>query len=189
MFTHIPLSGCVTSLQSSISLLSSSIAILDSKVNDFPRLTKVLQTDTVRPGSLRPFLCSTELFLQHFHLLPESALTNAQSTLLSTITPELNSLLSRVESHLDKLARREQSLIAKYELQEGRLSGSHPTRSVKASAFRSSRLETGDEEEDREKERLRQIKRKKERLSYTVERLKLEAGQRERELKMSVAGR
>jgi len=171
MSTHTPLCGCVTSLQSSISLLSSSIAILDSKVNDFPRLTKVLQTDT------------------HFHLLPESALTNAQSTLLSTITPELNSLLSRVESHLDKLARREQSLIAKYELQEGRLSGSHPTRSVKASAFKSSRLETGDEEEDREKERLRQIKRKKERLSYTVERLKLEAGQRERELKMSVAGR
>jgi len=42
-----PLAGCVNSLQSSISLLSSSIAILDTGVNDFPRLGKVLQTTRV----------------------------------------------------------------------------------------------------------------------------------------------
>lgn len=42
-----PLAGCVNSLQSSISLLSSSIAVLDTGVNDFPRLGKVLQTTRV----------------------------------------------------------------------------------------------------------------------------------------------
>ena len=47
-----PLSGCVNSLQSSISLLGSSIAILDSGVNDFPRLSKVLQTTRVSVSCL-----------------------------------------------------------------------------------------------------------------------------------------
>ena len=42
-----PLAGCVASLQSSISLLTSSISILDTGVNDFPRLAKVLETTRV----------------------------------------------------------------------------------------------------------------------------------------------
>jgi len=41
------LSSCVSSLRSSNQLLSSSISILDSGVNDFPRLSKVLQTTRV----------------------------------------------------------------------------------------------------------------------------------------------
>lgn len=42
------LSSCVSSLQSTNQLLSSSISILDSGVSDFPRLSKVLQTTRVR---------------------------------------------------------------------------------------------------------------------------------------------
>lgn len=42
------LEGCVASLRSSMQLLDSSISILDSGVNDFPRLAKVLQTTRVR---------------------------------------------------------------------------------------------------------------------------------------------
>jgi DASH complex subunit SPC19 len=41
------LAGCVTSLQSSIALLDSSISILDTGVNDFPRLSKTLQSTRV----------------------------------------------------------------------------------------------------------------------------------------------
>jgi DASH complex subunit SPC19 len=41
------LASSVASLRSSIHLLDSSIDILDSGVNDFPRLTKVLQTTRV----------------------------------------------------------------------------------------------------------------------------------------------
>lgn len=48
-----PLAGCVNSLQSGISLLNSSISILDSGVNDFPRLAKVLQTTRVSILSFR----------------------------------------------------------------------------------------------------------------------------------------
>lgn len=43
------LEGCVASLRSSMQLLDSSISILDSGVNDFPRLAKVLQPTRVRP--------------------------------------------------------------------------------------------------------------------------------------------
>lgn len=44
--TALPL--CVSSLQSSLALLSSSIAILDASTADFSRLSKVLQTTRVR---------------------------------------------------------------------------------------------------------------------------------------------
>ena len=47
------LQGCVTSLRSSMQLLESSIGILDSGVNDYPRLGKVLQTTRVCPN-MRP---------------------------------------------------------------------------------------------------------------------------------------
>jgi hypothetical protein len=41
------LQGCVTSLRTSMQLLESSINILDTGVNDYPRLTRVLQTTRV----------------------------------------------------------------------------------------------------------------------------------------------
>ena len=139
--------------------------------------------------------------IQHFELLPESTLQSAQSSLLASLTPEVTSLLSRVETHLDKLARREQALIAKCELQEGRLSSSRSSGGIaKAGRTRGrgdseadrqgSREESVDRvglEQGREALRLKQMRQKKERLSYAVERLTVQAQQRERQLRMSMA--
>ena len=130
--------------------------------------------------------------MQHFELLPESALVESQSSLLASLTPELNSLLNRVETHLDKLARREQSLIAKCELQEGRLSSSRASGGVVGRQSKEGKKMVDDDvgdgvEQGREQLRLKQMRQKKERLSYAVDRLTLQAQQRERQLRMSMA--
>lgn len=52
--TQNALQGCVTSLRSSMQLLESSISVLDSGVNDYPRLAKVLQTTRVRKEKMCP---------------------------------------------------------------------------------------------------------------------------------------
>nr|POE62540.1 dash complex subunit spc19 [Quercus suber] len=159
------LQGCVSSLQSSMQLLESSISILDAGVNDYPRLAKVLQTT------------------RHFELVSEADLVTAQSSLLSELQPEVSNLLSRVELYLDKLERREQSLIAKADLQEGRLSRSSapPKKTASSSATRRDALT------DLEEVKMQQLRQKKERLSYAVSRLELQAGQRERQLRKSMA--
>ncbi|KAI4104325.1 MAG: hypothetical protein L6R37_003322 [Teloschistes peruensis] len=164
-----PLADCVSSLRSSNHLLSNSISILDSGVNDFPRLAKVLQTT------------------KHFELLPSSALSAAQTRLLSSLTPEFNNLLARVETHLDRLERREQNLIARCELLEGRLSmsGEDAEAFGKRASGRKSIAAEGDG--SREALRLKQLRAKKERLGYAVERLGLQAQQKERQLRLSVA--
>ncbi|KAI4196888.1 MAG: hypothetical protein LQ350_006257 [Teloschistes chrysophthalmus] len=158
-----PLADCVSSLRSSNHLLSNSISILDSGVNDFPRLAK------------------------HFELLPSSALSAAQTRLLSSLTPEFNNLLARVETHLDRLERREQNLIARCELLEGRLSmsGEDAEAFGKRAGGRKSIAAEGDG--SREALRLKQSRAKKERLGYAVERLGLQARQKERQLRLSVA--
>ena len=106
-----------------------------------------------------------------------------------------------MEDHLDKLARREQALIAKCELQEGRLSSRKISGGMgKVGLFRGrgeletervgSREESVDSvgvEQGREALRLKQMRQKKERLSYAVERLTLQAQQKERQLRMSMA--
>ncbi|KAL8827972.1 MAG: hypothetical protein Q9170_006800 [Blastenia crenularia] len=161
-----PLADCVSSLRSSNHLLGNSISILDSGVNDFPRLTKVLQTT------------------KHFELLPSSALSAAQSRLLSSLTPEFNALLARVETHLDRLERREQALIARCELLEGRLSMNAEDSEALAGGRKSL---AGDGDGSREALKLKQMRAKKERLGYAVERLSLQAQQRERQLRKSVA--
>ncbi|KAM0704593.1 hypothetical protein Q7P35_008827 [Cladosporium inversicolor] len=168
------LQGCVSSLRTSMQLLESSINILDTGVNDYPRLTKVLQTT------------------RHFELVSEPSLQTAQQTLLSSLEPELNALLSRVETHLDKMARREQSLQAKAELQEGRLSNpnqggrqSSASRQSATSAGASSSAAGG--LSSLEQLKISQLRQKKERLSYAVGRLELQAGQRERQLRKSMA--
>ncbi|KAF7187595.1 DASH complex subunit SPC19 [Pseudocercospora fuligena] len=162
--TQNALQGCVSSLRSSMQLLESSINIIDSGVNDYPRLAKVLQTT------------------RHFELVSEHDLTTAQATLLSEIQPEVSNLLSRVETYLDKLERREKSLMAKAELQEGRLA--QPSRSRSKSPARkpgASGINNLDEM------KLQQLRQKKERLSYAVGRLELQASQRQRQLRKSMA--
>ncbi len=126
---------------------------------------------------------------KHFELLPELTLHSAQSTLLASLTPEISSLLSRVEAHIDKLARREEALIARTELLEGRIGEGRLSMGGGArgsgAGVRSSVGMSG--EGSREALRLKQLRGKKERLGYAVERLVLQAQQRERQLRMSVA--
>ncbi|KAK5111901.1 hypothetical protein LTR62_004633 [Meristemomyces frigidus] len=169
MDPNVALNGCVSSLRTSMSLLDSSISILDSGVSDYPRLTRVLQTT------------------RHFELISSHDLTTAQSTLLSEIRPEIDGLLGRVEAYLERLKRREGALIAKAELQEGRLSrssggeqrGNRTPGKVGADGAGSlSKLEEA---------KLGQLRLKKERLSYAVSRLELQAGQRQRQLRKSMA--
>ncbi|KAI9819181.1 MAG: hypothetical protein M1827_007337 [Pycnora praestabilis] len=162
------LSGCVASLKNSMQLLDSSISILDSGVSDFPRLAKVLQTT------------------RHFELLPEYTLQTAQSSLLASITPEVTQLLSRASTHLDKLSRREQSLIARCELQEGRL-GQQGGQRTSAHARQRSKSSIARASQGGKETKLRALRQKKERLSYAVERLTLQAQQKERQLRLSVA--
>ena len=124
--------------------------------------------------------------MQHFELLPEPNLQSAQTRLLDSITPEIGTLFTRVENHLDKLARREQALKARTELLEGRI-GEERRASGRGSGVgeRSSVSMGGDG--SREALRLKQLRGKKERLGYAVQRLVLQAQQRERQLRMSVA--
>ncbi|KAI4192401.1 MAG: hypothetical protein LQ350_008659 [Teloschistes chrysophthalmus] len=164
-----PLADCVSSLRSSNHLLSNSISILDSGVNDFPRLAKVLQTT------------------KHFELLPSSALSAAQTRLLSSLTPEFNNLLARVETHLDRLERREQNLIARCELLEGRLSMSEEDAEAFGKRAGGRKRIAAEGDGSREALRLKQLRAKKERLGYAVERLGLQAQQKERQLRLSVA--
>lgn len=93
-------------------------------------------------------------------------------------------LLSRVETHLDKLERREQALIARCDLLEGRLSHGEEDE-LGANTKGTHRASEG----GREALRLKQMRGKKERLAYAVERLVMQSQQKERQLRMSVAGK
>ena len=125
---------------------------------------------------------------QHFELLPEPTLQSAQSSLLASLTPEVASLLSRVESHVDKLTRREQALIARSELLEGRIGEGRASMVGARGSGAGERSSAGTHGDGgREALRLKQLKGKRERLEYAVERLVLQAQQKERQLRMSVA--
>lgn len=129
--------------------------------------------------------------LQHFELVSESDLRDAQSSVLNEIQPEVESLLTRVNTYLDKLERREKSLIAKCELQEGRLGRASIGRQSDAkSPGRGSRYGAGGGEvglKGLEEVKAMQMRQKKERLSYAVGRLEMQASQRERQLRKSMA--
>lgn len=116
--------------------------------------------------------------------------------------PEVAHLLGRVEAHLDKLERRERALVAKAELQEGRLEAYRQRRRSRSRSRAPAAYELEDEEMSidegegatgraRGNEELKMVamRQKKDRLSYQVDRLTLQASQRERQLRMSVAGR
>lgn len=96
-----------------------------------------------------------------------------------------------METYLDKLERREQSLIAKAELQEGRLSRpsanngpARPSSGVEGAGASGLGAEGLSQLEE---VKLQQLRQKKERLGYAVSRLELQAGQRERQLRKSLA--
>lgn len=91
-----------------------------------------------------------------------------------------------MESILDRLERREQALIARCSLLEGRLSngedggGELGERNNNNNSYNAG-------EEAREVLRLKQVRQKKERLAYAVERLQMQAQQKKRQLRMSIA--
>jgi DASH complex subunit SPC19 len=165
------LGPAVSSLRSSLSLLQSSISILDEGVSDFPRLCKVLQTQ------------------QHFELLPEPTLREAQQSLLDEITPVIGQLLSTAETYVGQLRRKEESLKARYELLEGRLSHGKRNSSLGGNQLVAKNSTTGPSSglTDAKMLELRRLRQKKERLQYAVERLELQSKQRERELRKSMA--
>lgn len=165
------LGPAVSSLRSSLSLLQSSISILDEGVSDFPRLCKVLQTQ------------------QHFELLPEPTLREAQQSLLDEITPAIGQLLSTAETYVTQLGRKEESLKARCELLEGRLS--HGRRNSSLAGGNTMEgiggiSQTGGLTNAKVLE-LKRLRQKRERLQYAVERLELQSKQRERELRKSMA--
>jgi DASH complex subunit SPC19 len=96
-----------------------------------------------------------------------------------------------VQNYLDKLERREQSLIAKCDLNEGRLGSS----AASESAFEAKPKQVGGGNgvggwkpmTALQEMKYKQLRAKKQRLSYSVETLELQAKQRERQLRMSMA--
>ena len=165
------LGPAVSSLRSSLSLLQSSISILDEGVSDFPRLCKVLQAE------------------QHFELLPETTLQEAQESLLNEITPAIGQLLSTAESYVSQLGRKEESLKARYELLEGRLSHDKRNSSLGGNQMVAKKGATRPTSGwmDAKMLELKRLRQKKESLQYAVERLELQSKQRERELRKSMA--
>lgn len=165
------LGPAVSSLQSSLSLLESSISILDEGVSDFPRLCKVLQTQ------------------QHFELLAEPTLREAQQSLVDEIVPAIHQLVSTAERHIDQLARKEESLKARSELLKGRLNNSRRNSSLGGSVPPPRTVESTSSAalSDTKLLEMKRLQQKKERLQYAIERLELQGKQRERELRKSMA--
>ncbi|EXJ85596.1 hypothetical protein A1O1_05962 [Capronia coronata CBS 617.96] len=165
------LGPAVSSLRSSLSLLESSISILDEGVSDFPRLCKVLQTQ------------------QHFELLPEPTLREAQQSLVDEIVPAIDQLLSIAENHVNQLARREAGLKARSELLEGRLNNNRRNSSFGGDIrpFQNTTSTQAAGLADSKVLEMKRLQQKKERLQYAIERLELQSKQRERELRKSMA--
>lgn len=96
--------------------------------------------------------------------------------------------MKRVDNYLDKLERREQSLIAKVDLNDGRLgSDSTSGRPSSAAGQRAIGSKAGRSMNAQQELKYKQLRARKDRLSYAVETLELQAKQRERQLRMSMA--
>lgn len=163
------LGPAVSSLRSSLSLLDSSISILDEGVSDFPRLCKVLQTQ------------------QHFELLPEPTLREAQQSLVDEIVPAITQLLSTAENYTNQLGRKEESLKARSELLEGRLNSNRRRTSSFGGSTQPLRTQPTAPLSDARLLEMKRLQQKKGRLQYAIDRLELQSKQRERELRKSMA--
>ena len=123
---------------------------------------------------------------RHFELLSEPEIQAAQDSLREEIVPEFRHLLGRVEGQLERMERREKGLVSRGELLGGRLEGLNegkrkvavPRRGTSAGGFAGGLGEAHGVGSRENVERMRQLKAKKERLMYTVERLALQKGQK-----------
>lgn len=163
------LGPAVAALRSSLTLLDSSISILDEGVSDFPRLKKVLQTQ------------------QHFELVPEKTLKQAQQALADEVSPAIEQLLTTAEAHLKQLARKEQSLKARSELLEGRLGSKHSAGTEQAIRSRTNTLSRDTGSNESKVLQMKKLRQKKDQLQFAIERLELQTKQKQRELRKSMA--
>lgn len=150
----------MTPLPASLASLSASLSHLSTALSHLDACTADL-----------PRLRRTLTLHPHFALLPAARLSAAQARLSAEIAPEIEALLRTVEAVVARREGRVEWLRSRKGLYEGRLGG-------------------GEEEEEERGERRAQavrLRQKRERLGYAVERLTLQAGQRERQLRMSVA--
>lgn len=171
------LAGCVASLSASCSILSGSLSTLEQGISDFARLSSVLQNQ------------------RHFELLPEGEVLAAQRDLKEEVAPQRDELLNRANKALAQLERVEYSLRKKKELQEVRLQQRRPASgvgvgagagagvSMAKSAYSnygtaggsSDRFAGDDAEQDDKAEQMRALRKKKEKLQYSLNRLQMEA--------------
>ena len=168
--TTTPLTPALTSLRTSTSLLASSLSILSAGTRDLLRLSHVLSQT------------------RHFELAPASSLAEAQTAVLAELKPEVERLLCAVENTIEKRERREEWLRARYALGQGRLNRDSGTQLEDRGSKRGT--SAGAAEEARgpvDEAKARRLQQKRERLSYTVQRLQLEASQKERKLRQSMA--
>lgn len=157
-----PLSASVASLSFSLGTLTSTISTLASATGDFPRLAKVLSVN------------------RHFELLSEPEIQAAQAALRGEIVPEFQHLLGKVATQLERMERREKSLVARSELLKGRMEGAAalpPGASTNPHTHTHAHLNASSAARANA-DRMRQLRAKKERLQYTIERLSLEKSQK-----------
>lgn len=131
---------------------------------------------------------------QHYELIPQPTLAAAEASLRDEIGPFIALLLDRADRQLERQARRIDTLKARSELNAGRLSSSSLSLSREeqrpSAAATSARGRSGSGPRAGRKLggdaalRAKVVRRRREALQYSVERLELEVVQKERELRM-----
>lgn len=145
------LTNCVGSLQSSIGLLNNSLTLIEDTTKNVPRLESMLTTKKV------------------FGLVPQLDLDHATKTLQDDLQPQIGVLRSKIDQEINRLSRKKTQLNNKIALQKVRLE------SVKANdhLVNKKRLSAGNIS-DEKIHRLRLLQNKKNRLKYSLSRVKLQ---------------
>lgn len=143
------LSGCITSLSASVSLLGDALHSLDAQTGDFARLGAILDQNRI------------------FTLVPESDLATAKRSLEHEIEPRILKLLENVKARLAKLERRRDALVSKEQLNQVRINNFKS----ESDAYQEEEEVEGSEEE---LEALRQLRLRRDRLNYKLSSISLQ---------------
>ncbi|KAK3396705.1 Spc19-domain-containing protein [Sordaria brevicollis] len=135
--------------------LHSSLSLLSSSLSLLDSSTSDL-----------PRLSSVLKTVRHYELIPQPTLQAAESSLRDEIGPFIELLLERVDKELERKGRRVETLKARCELNGG--SGIQKKERLTGEAALRAKV----------------VRQRKEALKYSVERLEMEVGQKERELRM-----
>lgn len=160
----------MSSLKASCSLLENSVASLDIGIHDFPRMSKVLQAN------------------RHFDIVGETDVLNAHHALSDEIQPQIDELLRRADAELARLERKERGLSSKSDLQQVRLQ-QRPSTRIHAPNLSSPADGTAASEEDSiaNAEKYKSLRAKRERLQFSLDRMKLEVEQKHRQMRSGTA--